>query len=93
MAVPKRKVSRSRRDKRSANKGLDPQTVNLCFEGSCAGTPRLPHQVCPKCGFYRGVKVIKTTKAERGLARDEKRQAIAARQPKQEATDAQQQGE
>lgn len=92
MAVPKRKVSRSRRDKRSANKGLDPQTVNLCHVGSCGGTPKLPHQVCPKCGFYRGVKVLKT-KADRGLVRDEKRKATEARQPKQEALDAQQQGE
>lgn len=90
MAVPKRKVSRSRRDKRSANKGLDPQTVNLCFSGSCTGTPRLPHQVCPKCGFYRGVKVLKT-KAERGLARDEKRQAVEARMKKHETTESQQQ--
>lgn len=84
MAVPKRKVSRSRRDKRSANKGLDPQTVNLCFSGSCNGTPKLPHHVCPECGFYRGVKVVKT-KTERVLVRTEKRQAAEARRPKQEA--------
>lgn len=83
MAVPKRKQSRSRRDKRSANKGLDPQPVNLCFQGSCQGTPRLPHQVCPSCGFYRGVKVLKT-KAERTLVRTEKRKEAEARQPKQE---------
>lgn len=83
MAVPKRKQSRSRRDKRSANKGLDPQPVNLCFQGSCKGTPKLPHQVCPNCGFYRGVKVLKT-KAERTLVRTEKRKEAESRQPQQE---------
>lgn len=91
MAVPKRKVSRSRRDKRSANKGLDPQPVMLCHAGTC-DAPKLPHQVCPQCGFYRGVKVIKT-KTDRGAVRDERRKAAEARQPAQEATGAQGQGE
>lgn len=87
MAVPKRKQSRSRRDKRSANKGLEAQPVNLCFAGSCGGTAKLPHQVCPECGFYRGVKVLKT-KADRGLVRDEKRKAVASRKQEAEGPEA-----
>ena len=34
MAVPKRKVSKSRRDMRSANKGLKPICVNMNENGS-----------------------------------------------------------
>jgi large subunit ribosomal protein L32 len=80
MAVPKRKQSRSRRDSRSANKGLTPQPANLCFEGICQGTPKLPHLVCEKCGFYKGRKIL-TTKAERDLKRDQARKAREAARP------------
>lgn len=72
MAVPKRKVSRSRRDMRSANKGLDPQPMNYCHEGACQGSPKLPHEVCAVCGFYRGKKVM-TTKLDRSIKRNENR--------------------
>ncbi|HBL98650.1 TPA: 50S ribosomal protein L32 [Candidatus Dependentiae bacterium] len=78
MPVPKRKLSRSRRDMRSANKGIDPQPANLCFEGSCNGTPKLPHQVCSVCGFYGGKKVL-VTKTDRALKRSEVRAEAASR--------------
>lgn len=58
MPVPKRKVSKRRRDMRSANKGLKPQPVVFCWEADCKGYPRLPHQVCEKCGYYRGKNVL-----------------------------------
>ncbi|MBN2267328.1 MAG: 50S ribosomal protein L32 [Candidatus Babeliaceae bacterium] len=85
MPVPKRKLSRSRRDMRSANKGLDPQPLMFCHEGSCQAspTPRLPHQVCPNCGFYRGKKVLRTKK-DRALSRDEVR-SKKAQQPQEGA--------
>lgn len=78
MAVPKRKVSRARRDKRSANKGLKPLPMTYCGEGACKGAPKLPHEVCPVCGFYKGKKVLRT-KADRSLSRGEKRQQLAER--------------
>jgi large subunit ribosomal protein L32 len=81
MAVPKRKLSRSRRDMRSANKGIEPQPVNFCFEGACDGTPKLPHQVCSVCGFYKGKKVL-VTKADRTLKRNEARLAETRRAKK-----------
>lgn len=83
MAVPKRKVSRSRRDMRSANKGITPLPFSYCHEGSCEGTPRMPHQVCALCGFYKGKKVIRT-KLDRALSRNEVRQAEASRRQAQE---------
>jgi ribosomal protein L32 len=58
MAVPKRKVSRSRRDSRSANKHLKPKKSIFCKNKSCASSI-LPHTVCHCCGHYKGVQVMK----------------------------------
>lgn len=72
MPVPKRKHSRSRRDKRSANKGLEAKAIASC---QTCQTPVLPHQVCFECGYYKGVKIVKTKTDrmhERGQARKEK---------------------
>ncbi len=71
MAVPKRKVSKARRDKRSANKGLNPNPVGLC---SNCSAPTLPHYVCQECGYFRGEKVLRT-KADRSERRQEIRRA------------------
>jgi len=51
MPNPKRKHSKSRTGKRRAHDHLTP-----VLSGNCphCGEPRLPHRVCPKCGFYRG---------------------------------------
>jgi large subunit ribosomal protein L32 len=55
MPNPKRKHSKSRTGKRRAHDYLTP-----VLSGNCphCGEPRLPHRVCPKCGFYRGRVVI-----------------------------------
>ncbi|KAF9044732.1 hypothetical protein BDZ89DRAFT_1008174 [Hymenopellis radicata] len=46
-AVPKKKVSHSRKSMRSANKGLkDKQNIVNC---SACGTPKLAHNLCPNC--------------------------------------------
>lgn len=67
MPTPKRKLSRSRRDMRNANKGIKAQSFSLCANDAC-GEPKLPHEVCVSCGFYRGKKVI-ATKADRTVKR------------------------
>ena len=56
MAVPKRKQSRSRRDKRRATWKLQNKTVAKC--GHC-NQAIIPHHICPHCGFYGGVEVVK----------------------------------
>ncbi len=61
MAVPKRRHSSSRRDKRRAHDALGDPAVSYC--PNCE-EPKLPHRVCPSCGYYKGKEVIKTTEAE-----------------------------
>ena len=62
MPTPKRKVSRARRDKRSANKGLKPKAVASC---QTCQAPIATHKVCSECGYYKGVKVLRTKQDRR----------------------------
>lgn len=55
MAVPKKKMSRSRRDRRRANTALDKMNLVPC--PTCRALMR-PHAICPTCGNYRGVKYL-----------------------------------
>ena len=56
MALPKRKHSKSRRDKRrSANSKVYPASLSVCPH--CKKF-RLPHRVCPFCGYYNGKPVV-----------------------------------
>src|SRR3954453_2535210 len=54
MAVPKRKTSKSRRDKRRATHSLEAPRVNSCPQ---CGSPKRAHRVCPTCGTYKGREV------------------------------------
>ena len=57
MAVPKRKVSKARRDKRRNNVWkLNAPAMSKCPE---CGAVKAPHKVCKACGFSKGVQVIK----------------------------------
>jgi large subunit ribosomal protein L32 len=51
MAVPKRKTSKARRDKRRATHGISITSVNLC--PNCH-QPKQPHRMCPTCKSYNG---------------------------------------
>ncbi len=56
MPVPKRRHSRSRRNRRRAsNFKLKNKAVAKC--GHCL-QPIVPHRVCPHCGHYKGREVI-----------------------------------
>jgi large subunit ribosomal protein L32 len=55
MAVPKKRTSRARRDKRRANHKAGEATLNRCPR---CHSPRLPHRVCPTCGTYKGREVV-----------------------------------
>jgi large subunit ribosomal protein L32 len=65
MAVPKKKTSPSRRGLRRAG-----HTHKLMkhFTISCpnCSAPILPHHVCPACGVYKKMEVIKIQQAEEG---------------------------
>ena len=57
MAVPKRRVSKSRRDKRrSSDWKLETPALSKCTQ---CGELKMPHRVCGNCGYYKGVAVIK----------------------------------
>ena len=59
MAVPARKVSKTRQGMKRAHVALTAKAKSKC--PSC-GEIIKPHRVCPKCGEYKGKKVIKTDK-------------------------------
>lgn len=57
MALPKRRHSRTRGRKRRTNWKLSMPNVVACPHCHQA---RLPHHICPSCGYYDGRKVIDT---------------------------------
>lgn len=61
MAVPKRKVSPSRRNMRRSHHALGRPDYAEC--GNC-GELKRPHHVCPKCKHYDGREVVKEKAAD-----------------------------
>lgn len=55
MAVPKQRTPKSRRDRRRAHHALKAKNLVQC--NNC-GEMRLPHRVCPTCGYYKGREVL-----------------------------------
>lgn len=56
MAVPKRKTSKARRDKRRNNLWkLDAPAIVKCEQ---CGEFKRPHRVCDNCGTYKGRQII-----------------------------------
>ncbi len=55
MTVPKRKVSRARRNKRRSQDSLTRSFPGICPQ---CNQPKPVHRACPKCGYYKGKKVI-----------------------------------
>lgn len=55
MAVPRNRVSNARKNSRRAHHAKKPKHLATC--GNCA-TPKLPHVLCPSCGFYAGRQVV-----------------------------------
>ncbi|MCY3914769.1 MAG: 50S ribosomal protein L32 [Chloroflexi bacterium] len=53
--LPKRKVSKSRRDRRRSHHAL---TLKHLLECENCGEYHIAHRVCPKCGSYRGEQVV-----------------------------------
>ena len=58
MAVPKRKTSKARRDKRrSPNMKMKAPGLSICPQ---CHEPKLPHRVCPNCNYYDGKDVMES---------------------------------
>ncbi|MBA3399188.1 MAG: 50S ribosomal protein L32 [Acidimicrobiia bacterium] len=56
MAVPKKKTSKAKtRSRRASNWKLEAPARSLCPR---CGNAKLPHTVCPSCGWYKDRVVI-----------------------------------
>ena len=56
MAVPKKKISKSKRNSRRAHDGIN--KISISFD-SVTGEPKLPHHISLKDGYYNGKQLIK----------------------------------
>ena len=54
-ALPKRKISNSRRKNRRSHWKLQAPRLVTCPQ---CGEPVRPHHVCLSCGTYRGIQVL-----------------------------------
>lgn len=55
MAVPKKKISTSRRGQRRSHDALSAAAYEECSE---CGELKRPHHVCSECGHYNGREVV-----------------------------------
>lgn len=55
-ALPKRKISKQRKNNRRSHDALKSASLSICPE---CKHKKLPHVVCKNCGTYKGVQVIK----------------------------------
>ncbi|MCY3875393.1 MAG: 50S ribosomal protein L32 [Rhodobacteraceae bacterium] len=55
MAVPRKKVTRSRRNQRRSHDRIRGASWQECPE--CGGVKRR-HHACPECGYYKGREII-----------------------------------
>lgn len=53
--LPKRKVSKGRRNRRRAHDAIGAPKLVTC---SNCRAPMMPHRVCPTCGHYKGRQVF-----------------------------------
>ena len=67
--LPKRKLSKGRRNRRRSHYNLKPTTLEMCPQ--CKEL-KLPHQVCPNCGTYNGRQVINVQARAERKSRSEK---------------------
>lgn len=56
MALPKRKISKARRDRRRTHWKLALPSQSICDH---CHKVKLPHLICPYCGYYKRKEVIK----------------------------------
>ncbi|MBL7170655.1 MAG: 50S ribosomal protein L32 [Candidatus Omnitrophica bacterium] len=59
MAVPKRRQSKSRKNKRRNAHPLTPPQMVKC---SHCGSLKRPHHLCPHCGYYANRQIVEVKK-------------------------------
>jgi large subunit ribosomal protein L32 len=55
MAHPKRRHTKTRRNKRRSHDSLTPPNLSNCPQ---CQQPKPPHRVCLHCGYYKGQEII-----------------------------------
>lgn len=55
MALPKRRHSHARKNKRRSHYKINPMNYVECPK---CHSPKLPHRVCPNCGTYNNKLII-----------------------------------
>jgi large subunit ribosomal protein L32 len=55
MALPPKKHSKSRKNRRRAHDKLVQPTLSICPQ---CKEPKRPHYICPNCGYYKDKEVI-----------------------------------
>ena len=81
MAVPKRKVSRTNRDKRRTHDRI--RVVNI-VECSRCHSKKLAHHVCLSCGYYKNVEIIPQEKKARAGSKEKAAPEAKARSKEKE---------
>ena len=61
MGVPQRRQSKTRTAKRRAQQKIDSPSFISCPQ---CHEPKMPHRVCPECGYYKDKEVIAVSNAE-----------------------------
>ena len=56
MAVPKTRISKARKHSRRANWRLSVPGMVKCPQ---CGELKMPHRICPACGYYKGKEIVK----------------------------------
>jgi len=79
-AQPKQKRSKVRTRTRRSHESKSLPNLSPCPQ---CKAPRLPHRVCPECGFYKGKKILEL-RSDKRLAMMERR--AAAQKIKEERT-------
>lgn len=57
MPVPKHKVAKCKSRMRRSNSYYKVETKSLSVCPQC-GAKKLPHRICPECGYYKGKLVV-----------------------------------
>jgi large subunit ribosomal protein L32 len=60
--LPKKKTSKARQGKRRSHLGLTPPALDVCWH---CHSHKLPHHVCPTCGWYNDKEVIEVKPAKK----------------------------
>jgi large subunit ribosomal protein L32 len=72
MTAPKKRTTKSRRDKRRLHIHLKESSLTKCPK---CDESILPHHVCPFCGFYKGKQVLNTNQ-DKENKKEEKAQVL-----------------